>query len=117
MTDENLIQFDEVAQFLRNFIGYPEKKVISKLTRLEDDLGITGDDGDELFLRAEDHFGIKFNNLKQIFNLSKNEYLFHSEGFDIIELILSFLGHKNYSVRNLTAGEFYNAILKLKNIH
>lgn len=53
-------------------------------TRLEADLGITGDDGDEFLRDVQKCFGVSLldtsGGYREAFGLAENEFLFHSEG-------------------------------------
>ncbi|ORM68441.1 DUF1493 family protein [Pantoea rwandensis] len=54
----------QVIDFVREFSG-DVKSVITEETRLEADLGITGDDGIELLEQAEKRFGVSFFGLQR----------------------------------------------------
>ena len=81
------ITFDQFANFIREFWLVPARKQIAPETQFERDLGLTGDDGDELLLATQRRFGVKLGSeetgIRETFNLLPNEYLFHSEGFEI----------------------------------
>jgi acyl carrier protein len=76
--------FDEFAHFIREFSGDSADQVITPDTQFERDLGVTGDDGDDLLIATEKRFHIQLvteeRSLRETFNMAPNEYLFHSEG-------------------------------------
>ena len=109
--------FDEVAAFVREFAGISPHRSIKPETRLEADLGITGDDGDDLLRAANEHFQVDLaspdNGIAQTFRLGPNEYFFHPEGFDLfgISLIIRWFRRQPApAYRDLTAGELHKAI-------
>lgn len=75
----------EVISFIREYSGL-RKQPIDANSYIEKDLHIAGDDGAELLEEAEKVFGVSFetgdHNLKSLFSMKDNEYLFTSEGFD-----------------------------------
>jgi hypothetical protein len=103
-----VVSFNQFVSFIREFAGVSPKKVITRFTRFEKDLGITGDDGCNLLRKTEQQFGIQLSceihGYKQTFKLKPNEYLFHTEGFDILGFF-----HK-YSIREFMVGELYDAV-------
>jgi len=107
--------FDEFAEFIRQFSGISSKRIIRAETQFEKDLGITGDDGVELLEAVENQFGVCLTdsegNLRNTFELKPNEYLFHSEGFDLLPLWWFGIGHKP-SVRDFAVGELYEAVYR-----
>jgi hypothetical protein len=113
--------FSDVAGFVRDWARVPAKKQITPDTQFERDLGITGDDGDELLLAAQKRFKVNFtdgeNGVRTIFNLGPNEYLFNSEGFSLGfggPAIVTLFSNPNmdYSVRAFTVGELSEAVQK-----
>jgi acyl carrier protein len=113
--------FNDVAEFVRDWARLPAKKQITPDTQFERDLGITGDDGDELLQAAQKRFKVNFtdgdNGVRTIFKLGPNEYLFNSEGFPspfggggIITLFST--PDTNFTVRAFTIGELCVAIQK-----
>ena len=80
---------DEVIQFVRTFSG-ERRMALHAETRLEEDMGITGDDGAELLEEAENTFGVALHTeedgFRALFELRENEYLFSSEGLDLLGL-------------------------------
>ncbi|MBS1940589.1 MAG: hypothetical protein JST38_06920 [Bacteroidetes bacterium] len=110
--------YQEVETFVRNFAGR-RPKVITPNSRLEADFGITGDDGDEFLEGASCHFNIRLahpiNGYRTTFNLGENEYLFHSEGDDLLGIgnLIQWLRKKPRPIyRDLTIGELHSAILR-----
>lgn len=71
--------FNNGADFVRAWAHIPAKKPIAPETQFERDLGITGDDGDEI-KRFRVNLSNGDNGYGTIFNLGSNEYLFNSEG-------------------------------------
>ena len=112
--------FDQVSNFLREFNGWSKKKQIVPETKLEDDLHIAGDDGVDLFDKAEKHFSISFpsgSEFRELFNLSENEYLFTAEGFDPIgiSLLIDWIRKKPKPIiKDLSVGKFHQVLNKLK---
>tara|TARA_R110002050_G_C8886535_1_gene509188 strand:- start:1123 stop:1494 length:372 start_codon:yes stop_codon:yes gene_type:complete len=112
--------FDQVSRFLRDFTGCSKKKQIFPETMLEEDLHITGDDGVELLDKAEKQFSVSFpfgSEFRELFELSENEYLFTSEGFDPIGigLLIGWIRKKPKPiVKDLSVGKFHQVLTKLK---
>ncbi|MBR9916321.1 hypothetical protein GYB29_01210 [bacterium] len=113
--------FEEVSNFLRNFTGVSSRKKITKDTWMEDDLDITGIDGLRLFEESEIYFGISFpseeSKFKELFELTENENLFGSEGFDPIgiSLLIGWIRKKPKPiVKDLSVGKFHQVLIKLK---
>jgi hypothetical protein len=111
--------FQDVERFVRGFAALRHNQLVSPQTRLEADLGITGDDGDELLQSASKHFGAELahpiRGYRDIFSLATDEYLFHSEGFDLIgvgALVRWLWNEPRPRVRDLTMGELHNAIVQ-----
>ena len=109
--------FDQFAGFIREFWQVPPRKAITPDTQFERDLGLTGDDGDELLLATQRRFGIQLGSeetgIRETFNLGPNEYLFHSEGWELFpsRLTTLFGGGDEYTVRKFTVGELFQAVL------
>ncbi|WP_392564119.1 hypothetical protein RHO13_00200 [Orbus wheelerorum] len=80
---------DEVIQAIIDFWGEGLIHIIiTPDTLLEEDLGISGDDGIELLEVIEQTFNVDFNypddgedNFRHNFDLDENEYLFTGEGW------------------------------------
>lgn len=81
------INLNMIIELIREFRGIPTSEIINAETTLEDDLGITGDDGVELIDFIQNEAGISFvgpdGTLRDAFNLEEDEYLFNSEGFSL----------------------------------
>jgi acyl carrier protein len=109
------LSFDQFADFVRDRSGISQGKQITLDTQFERDLGITGDDGEELLTAAEKHFGVLLSDeaggYRQTFNLNPNEYLFNAEGsgagFRLFKFTTLF---NDYSVHTFTVGELYRAV-------
>jgi hypothetical protein len=113
--------FHEVEAFVRDFARLGRKEVITPDTRLEADLGITGDDGGELLQKAAAHFGVQLadpvHGYRSTFGLGEHEFLFHDEGLDLLGigvLIRRLRKQPEPRIRELTMGELHNAILRSK---
>lgn len=107
---------EEVIAFVREYSG-DVKSMITEHTRLEADLGITGDDGVELLEEAEQRFGVCFvteeRSFKETFGLGENEYLFNAEGLDLLgvrRLIGWVRKEPRCVVRDLTVGELWRVL-------
>lgn len=107
---------EEVIEFVREFSG-DHKSVITEHTRLDADLGITGDDGVELLEDAEKKFGVSFvteeRSFQETFGLGDNEYLFNSEGLDLLGIgrLVSWLRKEPRSVvKDLSVGELWRVL-------
>jgi hypothetical protein len=78
----------DVANFVHAWTGMNNEFVVCSETRLEADLSVTGDDGEELMQAVAKEFGVELANpddgYRTTFSLSANEYLFASEGFDLL---------------------------------
>lgn len=110
---------EEVIAFVRKCSGC-RRKAIDENTWLENDLGITGDDGVELLEEAEKVFGVSFateeEDFRQLFSLQENEYLFHSEGIDffgIAWLCRKLRGIPAPVIRDLSVGQLHRVLVKL----
>jgi hypothetical protein len=113
------ITFDQFANFIREFWSVPARKEIAPETQFERDLGLTGDDGDELLLATQRRFGVKLGSeetgIRETFNLRPNEYLFHPEGWDIFPFrFTSLFGAEEYTFRKFTVGELFEAVCKAR---
>jgi acyl carrier protein len=107
----NLASFEEVCQIIRDQAQLDPDERITPETQFERDLGITGDDGSEIIDSVEKHYGIQFT--PDSFGLEPNEYLFNSEGIDLIPGFLRILFNKpEPEVRSFTVGELYDAVVK-----
>jgi hypothetical protein len=106
--------FDDFANFIREYWRVSNRKIITAETQFERDLGLTGDEGTDLLQATEKRFGVKLcsekGGLRETFNLGPNEYLFHSEGFELFPLAL--FGNAAPKVRKFTVGELFQAVLK-----
>ena len=97
-------------------VGRFEDKTIRPETQFERDLGLTGDDGADLLVATEKRFEVVLcsegKGVRETFNLDPNEYMFHSEGFDIAPVFLTLFGREGPKVREFTVGELYEAVKK-----
>jgi hypothetical protein len=113
------LTFDDFAGFIREYWAVPARKEIAPETQFERDLGLTGDDGNDLLLATEKQFGVALCSdevgVHKTFNLEPNEYLFHSEGLELFPFeMTSLFSATAHSVRKLTVGELYEAVRKAK---
>jgi acyl carrier protein len=108
---------EEVAEFVRRFAGISSDRSIGADTKIDDDLDLTGMDGIALLQAIEEHFGVVLmtdeNGVRDAFDLGPNEYLFGSEGLDLLgvsKLIRLVKGEPDPIVRDLTIEELRRAI-------
>jgi len=96
------------------------KTIIVADTRLDSDLGITGDDGSDLLDEAGRYFGADLSGhdgFRTTFGLAPNEYLFHAEGFDLVgasKVMGGIFRRSRPVVRDLTVGQLHEAICRTK---
>lgn len=103
---------DDVAAFVREFAALPTRRALLPETKLDADLGITGDDGVELLDHAERRFDVALRS-PALFGLRPGEVLFGAEGFDplgISVLLRWLLREPRFVVRDLTLEELHRAI-------
>jgi hypothetical protein len=104
--------FEHFAGFIRRGSQIPQRKTITRETQFERDLGITGDDGACLLEAVERRFDIDLaeedGGLRKTFHLGPNEFLFHSEGFELFPPEL--LARSTPRVRAFTVGELWDAV-------
>ena len=101
MSEEN---FDRLKHFIVNEVGVEEEEV-TKEAKIEDDLGIYGDDSDE-FLIA---FGKEFN--VDVSQFPIGDY-FSPEGDFILPAIIRFLTNRKKRQRKvLTVGHLEKAVI------
>ena len=119
--NESSPSFDEVAAFVKEFAGIQKSQSLQPNTRLEHDLGITGDDGDELLEEAGRRFRVELatadGGYRPNFGLRPNEYLFSSEGVDLIgiTILLRWLSREPKPVVvDLTVGRLHDVIARVR---
>lgn len=114
-----VLSIQNLIQVIRDHQRISPQIAISDDTLLEADLGITGDDGDELLESIEREFGLSFvgtdGTLREAFALKDDEYLFHSEGFGFFAFIASLFGKDLEKIKSLTVGQLYDVLLAIKN--
>ena len=112
--------FDDLVALIRTHQGISNNKEISRFTTLEDDLGITGDDGCELLEAVQERFDVSFagedGSLRQAFQLKPDEFLFHSEGSPFFLAISKLLGLRLEKVRPLTVGCLHEVIAAQRHV-
>ena len=103
--------FERVCEIIRDQCQlHPDERIMPD-SQFERDLGITGDDGDEVLRCVAEYYDIKFTG--NSFDLGPNEYLFNSEGFDLFNVPLRMIFRKpEPEIRAFTVGELYDAALK-----
>lgn len=106
------ISLDELIALIRERQGISGKKEITESSRLEKDLGITGDDGCELIEAVEKKFNLFLagpdGSYREAFGLLDGQHLFHSE----MNLLWVFVRHEN--VKAITVGELHLAACQAK---
>lgn len=105
------LNFENLCEVIRDScMLHPEERITPE-TQFQRDLGITGDDGDDLLEGVEKAFGIRLS--RESFDLAPNEFLFDSEGFDAFGAIWRTITRKpEPEVRSFTVGELYEAAKK-----
>jgi acyl carrier protein len=98
----------QVGEFIREWGGISQSERIEEDTQLERDLGITGDDGEELILAIEKQFEISLT--RESFNLQANEDLFGPEASLGLFTGIFFSFKKKRIVRPITVGELCNVV-------
>ena|SRR3569833_1156039 len=110
------ISMDELIAFIREHQGISPKQEITESSLLENNLGITGDDGCELIQAIERQFGILFSrsggSLGEAFDLSEGECLFHSEGTNLFWLTHRLFGRDQENVKAITVGDLHLAVCR-----
>lgn len=108
---------EDVVRFVRDFTG--TRRTLEAETRLDADLGVTGDDGEALLEAAESRFSISLSTardgIRRTFDLGPNEYLLGPEGLDPlgITVLLRWLrGEPKPMIRDVTIAELHEAIMK-----
>ena len=108
---------EDLSAVIREFAGLRPDRRINARTRIDRDLGITGDDGIDLLRTVETRFqvsvGLVDGRIRQVFGLGENEYLFGSEGLEIpflSGLSRRITGKPAPVIRDLTVGELLAAI-------
>jgi hypothetical protein len=108
------LSFDEFAEFIRQRAHISRNKKIAPETEFEDGLGISGDDGCDLLRETEKRFEVALSSeedgYRKTFNLGRDEFLFHSEGFgpDLSTIV----GRPAPVVIAFTVGALYDAVQK-----
>jgi len=111
--------FDEFASFVRENQGISPKRAILPTTLIEKDLGITGDDGDELLLAIQRHFAVSFvgpdGSIRKAFGLNEGQFLFHGEAVSAFYLLARLFGGKLQSdnVVPITMGQLYEVTCRI----
>lgn len=103
--------FEQVCRIIRDQCQlHPDERIVPE-TQFERDLGITGDDGSDIVDHVAQFYKIQFTAAS--FDLRPNEYLFHSEGIDLIPAFVRLLFRKpEPEVRSFSVGELYDAVVR-----
>jgi hypothetical protein len=107
------LSIDQLVKIIRDNQGIGENEQLRSDSQLERDLGITGDDGEELLEAIGKRFGITFT--RQSFGLGENEYLFGPEAsfdFGLGALVRILRRRPPPKYRILTVGELYEVVRK-----
>ena len=99
---------EDVISFVRETTH--SRRTITAGTQIERDLGVTGDDGDDLLAAAEDRFGVPL-----AFELKPNEHLFGPEGFGLFGIPTLSRWRRRQprpAYRDLSVAELHKAILR-----
>jgi acyl carrier protein len=101
------VSFDEVADLVADFSGAARSR-ITPSSRVESDLGITGDDGVELLQALAARFGTNFNRPDH-----SGRYLFGSEGHALLTNGVRYLlGRPKSKVIPITVGDLHLAVVR-----
>ena len=97
----SMCSLDDFIAFIREHQSISRKKTIVESSLLESDLGITGDDGEELIQAIQDRYSVSFigsdGTVREAFGLAEDQYLFGSEGFNWF---------KRVNVKPITVGSY-----------
>ena len=112
----------DLVAVIRAEAAIPPARPIDGETRLEADLGITGDDGEALLRAVERRFDVSLaidGSRRPVFGLRPNEYLFHEEGVDPFGLwqrlgnLLRRMKPRSV-VTDLTVGRLHEALRRMQ---
>ncbi|KGD83164.1 hypothetical protein G5574_16340 [Pantoea stewartii] len=113
-------ELEEVIAFVRDYAGW-KSKVVNENTLLERDLHLAGMDGVDFLEAAETFFAVSFDieddDFRTLFDLKENEYLFSSEGLDLLGIgyFFEWLRGKPHSVvKDLSVGQLHQVLVKLR---
>lgn len=109
---QSQVLLDQVIDWLRNFLSISDRQLITAPTRIEADLHVTGDDGDDLLIAAMEHFNVNLNDsdqgMAQTLQLASNECWFGTEAAFALPIWSG--GSSDIVYRDLTVGELHKAI-------
>lgn len=112
------VTLENLIRVIRKSQGFSDTTVIMPTSLLEDDIGITGDDGCDLLNDVEKEFGISFTGqdrtIRGVFGMKEGEYLFHGEGIDLFGFIRSLVGKDSENIKPITVAQLYEAICLAK---
>ncbi len=99
MKDVYLAALNDVISFMRNFDPSLESEQITEKTRIEEDLGITGDEAWDFFVEYSKRFNV------DVTNFLMYDY-FKAEGIDFLSPILEFFRVKKKTVKKVFVVEY-----------
>ncbi len=104
MKEVSLTVLKEVISFMEGFDPSLESELITEKTKIEEDLGITGDDAWAFFVKYSEKFNV------DITNFLMYDY-FKGEGVDLLSLILEF-----FKLKKRVAKKFFTVEYLVKGI-
>jgi len=104
---------------IRQCQGFSKKDRIAPEMRLERDLGITGDDGWDLFEEIERQFEVELFrencSIREAFSLRPDQTFFHAEEFaPWLSLVRRLFGKPEQALRDISVEELCRAVAELK---
>lgn len=95
--------FEKIKQFAAKQASISNKN-LNRQTRVEQDLGVTGDDAIEFIIAFGKEFNVDISRFKF-------ENHFRPEGIDVIGIIGTLFGKKKITKRHLTLGNLEEAVI------
>lgn len=115
---------EDVVAFVREFTRVGSRQPVNSQTRLEADLGVTGDDGADLLEATAARYGLDHealgSALVETLGLGPDEFVFGPEGLDLIgigALVRWVRREPRPSYRDLTVSELHGAVLAASRSH
>lgn len=114
-----VLTFETLVQVIRASQGISPSVPITEQSDLEKDLGITGDDGDDLLEAVAQRFPLYFRGaddaLREAFGLTRGASFFHSEGMGLPSFLATLWGKgAAHHVRAITVGQLFDALQKAR---